>query len=68
MLVYLDAHLPKPGLGREGLGFPTDHGTLPSLRTEAGREESEWGSWREMEGWEEVEILNGIIYKAIKNK
>ena len=65
ILFSLDAHLPRPGWSGEELGLPTGQGTLPSLRTEGGRERGR-GSGREMGGGEEVEILNGIIYKAIK--
>lgn len=62
ILVYLYAHLSESGWSEVGLGLPTWQGTLPSFRTEGGV-----GSRREMGGGEEVEILNSIIYKAIKN-
>ena len=51
----------------EGLGLPTGQGTLPSLRTGGRGGKGEWGSSREVEGGEEEEILNRIIYKIIKN-
>ena len=60
----MDAHLPRLGWRGEGLGLPTGQDTLPSLRTGGGEGESRMG--RKMGGGEEVEILNGIIYKAIK--
>ena len=66
ILLCLDGHLPRPGWSGEGLGVPTGQGTLS--QDWRGKEQGEWGSVREMGGGEEVEILNGIIYKAIKNK
>ena len=32
----MDAHLPRPGWRGEGLGLPTEQGTLTSLRTGEG--------------------------------
>ena len=37
-LVYLDAHLPRPGWKGEGLGLPTGQGSLPSLKEGGGEE------------------------------
>ena len=62
----MDAYLPKPGSRWESLGLSTWQGTLPSLRTGAGGAEGVSGSRREVGGEEEVENLNGIIYKVIK--
>ena len=55
------------GLGGEGraLDFPQGRVPCPLLGL-GGRGEGKWGSRREMGGGEEVEILNDIIYKAIK--
>ena len=65
LLVSLDAYLPRPGWRGEGLGLHTGQGTLPSIRTGGGGRRVSGGVGGT---WEEVEILNGIIYKAIKNK
>ena len=56
-------------LGLDGVRWTLDfpQGRVPChLLGLKGRGESEWESGREMGGGEEVEILNGIIYKAIK--
>ena len=62
-LVHLDAHLPRPGQRREGLGLPKGQGTLPSLKEGvAGRR----ASGRVGEEWEEgrkCKFLNVKIKK-----
>ena len=50
------------------LGHPTGQVTIHSLRTREGGRRVSGGSRREVGGEEEVEILIGIIYKAIKRE
>ena len=67
ILVWLDAHLPRPGGRGEELELPTGQETLSALRTGEGGGEGVGGSrrgsgenervWR---GWEKVKIF---IYK-----
>ena len=49
-LVYLDAHLPRPGWSGEDLGVPTRQETLTALRTGEGGGEGVGGAggyWEE---------------------
>ena len=62
------SHLPRPGWRKEGLALPTGQGTLPSHRTAWGGRRVSGGVEGKWEEEVEVEILNGIVYKAIKIK
>ena len=63
--VWMHTFLGLNGRGRV-LDFQQGRVSCSCLGLEEGK--GEWGSWRKMGGGQEVEILNGIIYKAIKIK
>ena len=62
--IWMHTFLSLDGEGR-ALDFPQGRVPCPLLGLEGG--EGEWERRRKMGRWEKVEILNGIIYKAIKN-
>ena len=57
ILVWLDAHLPRPGGRGEELELPTGQETLTALRTGEGGGEGVEGSGRVLGRGEEVRIF-----------